>query len=226
MTEDDDDSADTEGAPREKLIGAKQDWAREGRLLTGRHGHPARDRLPPGQRLVTDWPVLDLGVTPKADLEKWRLRIDGAVENRIIWDWAAFQGQPQTRLTTDIHCVTGWSRYDNVWEGVAARHILDLVRPQAGASHCVFYSRDGYTTNVRLDRFADDDVLLAHSWEGRPLSQGHGGPVRIVMPKWYLWKSAKWLRRIEITTEDRPGYWEMRGYHNDGDPWKEERYSD
>lgn len=216
------------GAPgrREKLIVSKQAWAREGRLLTGKAGDRTRDRLPPGQRLVRDWPVLDLGVTPKRDLEKWRLRIDGAVANRVIWDWAAYQQQPRIRITTDIHCVTGWSRYDNAWEGVSAARILDLVQPHAEATHCIFYSRDGYTTNVRLDRFADDDVLLAHSWEGKPLSQGHGGPVRVVMPKWYLWKSAKWLRRIRFATEDEPGYWEIRGYHNDGDPWKEERYSD
>lgn len=226
MADDDPADAGKGKQSREKLIEAKQGWARDGRLLTGRHGDPARDRLPPGQRLVKDWPVLDLGVTPKHDLAKWRLRIDGAVENRVIWDWAAFQAQPQTRIVSDIHCVTGWSRYDNAWDGVSARQILELVRPLAEARHCIFYSRDGYTTNVRLERFADDDVLLAHAWEGKPLSEGHGGPVRVVMPKWYLWKSAKWLRRIELTTEDRPGYWEVRGYHNEADPWKEERYSD
>ena len=221
----DDNVADT-NRDREKLIVTKQAWAREGRLLTGKSGDPTRDRLPPGQRLVKDWPVLDLGALPKRDLEKWRLRIDGAVENRIIWDWEDFQQQPQTKYKSDIHCVTGWSRYDNRWEGVSADHILALVRPRPEARHCIFYSRDGYTTNVRLDRFADDDVLLAQKWEGKPLSQAHGGPVRVVMPKWYLWKSAKWLRRIEFTVEDHPGYWEIRGYHNEGDPWKEERYSD
>jgi DMSO/TMAO reductase YedYZ molybdopterin-dependent catalytic subunit len=210
----------------EKLIGTKQKWASEGRLLTGETGDPTRDRLPPGQRLVKDWPVLDLGVTPKLDFEKWRLRIDGAVENRIIWNWSDFEAQPQVRLISDIHCVTGWSRYDNRWDGVSAAQILSLAQPKPSAKHCIFYSRDGYTTNVRLDRFADADVLLAHSWNGAALSPGHGGPVRVVMPKWYLWKSAKWLRRIEFTEEDRPGYWEVRGYHNDGDPWKEERYSD
>ncbi len=217
---------DDSGKPRDKLIVRKQEWAREGRLLTGTEGDPVRDRLPPGQRLVKDWPVLDLGVTPKRDLEKWRLRIDGAVENRAIWEWDTFLAQPQVQSTSDIHCVTGWSRYDNRWEGVSAAHILDCVRPLPTVRHCVFYSRDGYTTNVRLDRFAEGDVLLAHSWEGAPLSEGHGGPVRVVMPRWYLWKSAKWLRRIEFTEDDRPGYWEVRGYHNDGDPWKEERYSD
>jgi len=127
--------------------------------------------------------VLDLGALPKRDLEKWRLRIDGAVENRIIWDWPAYQQQNQSRITTDIHCVTGWSRYDNDWQGVSAAHNFKLVKPHQDACHCTFYCRDGYTTNVRLDRFA---VLLAHSWRGKPLSQAHGDPVRIVMLKWYL----------------------------------------
>jgi DMSO/TMAO reductase YedYZ molybdopterin-dependent catalytic subunit len=176
--------------------------------------------------VVKDWPVLDLGVTPKPDIENWRLRIDGAVENRVIWSWSDFLAQPQKTLVSDIHCVTGWSRFENAWEGVAAAHILSLVRPLPTARHCVFYSRDGYTTNVRLDRFAEADVILAHGWEGAPLSPAHGGPVRVIMPRWYFWKSAKWLRRIEFTADDRPGYWEVRGYHNDGDPWKEERYSD
>ncbi|MPY71447.1 MAG: molybdopterin-dependent oxidoreductase [Alphaproteobacteria bacterium] len=221
MTEGD----DTAPKDREKLIRAKEQWARDGRLLTGRPGDPARDRLPPGQRLVTDWPVLDLGVTPRPDPEKWRLRVDGLVERALILDWQEFLGLPQTHLTTDIHCVTGWSRFDNAWEGVTARAILEAVRPKADARHCIFYSRDGYTTNVRLDRFAGEDVLLAHRWNGEALTAEHGGPVRVVMPRWYFWKSAKWLRRIEISAVDRPGYWEERGYHNDGDPWTEERYS-
>lgn len=210
---------------REKLIRAKERWARDGRLLTGETGDPARDRLPPGQRLVTDWPVLDLGVTPKFDPEKWRLRVDGLVERPLIVDWSGFLALPQRRIVTDIHCVTGWSRFDNAWEGVAALDILEAVRPKADARHCVFYGRDGYTTNVRLDRFAEEDVLLAHRWNGEMLSAAHGGPLRVVIPRWYFWKSAKWLRRIEICATDRPGYWEERGYHNDGDPWTEERYS-
>jgi DMSO/TMAO reductase YedYZ molybdopterin-dependent catalytic subunit len=220
-----DDTDGEDAKNRDKLIRTKEQWARDGRLLTGTQGDPARDRLPPGQRVVTDWPVLDLGVTPKIDFEKWRLRVDGLVERPLILDWQGFMDLPQTRMTTDIHCVTGWSRFDNAWEGVTARSILDAVAPKADAAHCVFYSRDGYTTNVRLDRFAGEDVLLAHRWNGDPLSAEHGGPVRIVIPRWYFWKSAKWLRRIEISAVDRPGYWEERGYHNEGDPWTEERYS-
>ncbi|MBK17413.1 MAG: sulfite oxidase-like oxidoreductase [Rhodospirillaceae bacterium] len=222
----DDIKSDASGAIRGKLIAKKQQWAKDGRLLTGNTGDKDRDRLPPGQRIVKDWPVLDLGVTPKIDLEKWRLRIDGAVQNRIIWDWEDFLSQPQTEIVSDIHCVTGWSRFDNRWVGVPAAHILSLVQPSPDATHCIFYSRDGYATNVQLDRFAAGNVLLAFKWNGDVLSAPHGGPVRVLMPDWYFWKSAKWLRRIEFSTEDKPGYWEIRGYHNDGDPWKEERYSD
>lgn len=211
---------------RNKLIAAKAQWARDGRLLTGETAEPARARLPPGQRLVKDWPVLDLGVTPGADLGKWRLRIDGLVENAVTWTWADFLAQPQTRITSDIHCVTGWSRFGNGWEGVSAAHILSLACPQASARHVLFHSRDGYTTNVRLDRFAGGDVLIAHGWEGASLTPEHGGPARVVMPRWYFWKSAKWVRRIEFVAGDRPGFWEERGYHNEGDPWREERYGD
>jgi DMSO/TMAO reductase YedYZ molybdopterin-dependent catalytic subunit len=222
------DESDDEltGKRRDKLIEKKQEWARDGRLLTGKPGDKERDRLPPGQRIVKDWPVLDLGVTPKLDLEKWRLRIDGAVESRVIWNWNDFLSQPHLEVTSDIHCVTGWSRYDNRWVGVSASHILSLVKPSPQAKYCVFYSRDGYTTNVSLERFAEDNVMLAFKWNGDVLSAAHGGPVRILMPDWYFWKSAKWLRRIEFSEDDKPGYWEIRGYHNQGDPWKEERYDD
>ena len=222
------DESDDEltGKRRDKLIEKKQEWARDGRLLTGKPGDKERDRLPPGQRIVKDWPVLDLGVTPKLDLEKWRLRIDGVVESRVIWNWNDFLSQPHLKVTSDIHCVTGWSRYDNRWVGVSASHILSLVKPSSQAKYCIFYSRDGYTTNVSLERFAEDNVMLAFKWNGDVLSAAHGGPVRILMPDWYFWKSAKWLRRIEFSEDDKPGYWEIRGYHNEGDPWKEERYSD
>ncbi|MEW5729810.1 MAG: molybdopterin-dependent oxidoreductase, partial [Pseudomonadota bacterium] len=146
------------------------------------------------------------------------------VEAPLTWSWEDFRAQPQVELVTDIHCVTTWSRYDNAWTGVSARHLLDQVKPRAGAAFVMFRSYDGYTTNVPLSRFADDDVLLAHSWQGEPLTREHGGPVRVVIPKLYLWKSAKWLRAITFMDKDSPGYWELRGYHDEGDPWKEERY--
>jgi DMSO/TMAO reductase YedYZ molybdopterin-dependent catalytic subunit len=225
-----DDEGDSDGITRsgrikEKLIEAKQDWAREGRLLTGTAADPARDRLPPGQTLVKDWPVLDLGIQPNVPLESFRLDLDGALENRVSLSLADFMALPQVESVSDIHCVTQWSRYDNRWKGVAARTLLDLVRPMPEARHVVFHSHDGYTTNVRLDQFDQPDVFLVHEWEGKPISRQHGGPVRVLMPRLYLWKSAKWVRRIQFTISDRPGFWEVRGYHNNGDPWTEERYA-
>lgn len=209
---------------REKLVESKQRWAREGRLLTGAHADPAQ-RLPPGQREVRNWPVLDLGVQPDVPTDAWTLAVDGLVEAPVAWSWADFRAQPQVESVSDIHCVTAWSRYDNRWTGVSVLHLLDVVRPLPEARHVILHSHDGYDANVPFERFADDDVLLAHSWQGEPLTREHGGPVRLILPKLYFWKSAKWLKRIEFSAEDRPGFWELRGYHNDGDPWREERYS-
>lgn len=208
-----------------KLTTTKQRWAREGKFLTGRVTRPEEDRLPPGQHLVRDWPVLDLGVQPRIPLERWRLDVDGAVETPVSWDWETFKAQKQTQEVTDIHCVTTWSRYDNRWEGVATRDLLDIVMPKMEATHVMLYSHDGYTTNLALEDFAAEDALVVHSWEGQPLAREHGGPVRLVVPHLYFWKSAKWLKRIEFRTADKRGFWEENGYHNHADPWKEERYS-
>jgi DMSO/TMAO reductase YedYZ molybdopterin-dependent catalytic subunit len=187
-------------------------------------GRPSAHRLPPGQREVRNWPVLDLGVQPPVGRDNWKLNIDGLVENPVIWDWEAFMAQPQVEMVSDIHCVTAWSRYDNHWAGVSAGHVLGLVKPPPEARYIVFHSYDGYSTNVTREMFDAPDVLLAHSWEGELLERRHGGPVRVVIPKRYFWKSAKWLSRIEFRAEDKPGFWELRGYHNEGDPWREERY--
>jgi DMSO/TMAO reductase YedYZ molybdopterin-dependent catalytic subunit len=209
---------------RPKLVAAKERWAREGRLLTG--GRGARDeRLPPGQHLVRDWPVLDLGILPEVEAKDWRLRVDGLVENKLDWSWDEFSAQPPFRDVSDIHCVTAWSRFDNRWDGVSAKHILALAKPKPEARFVVFHSYDDYTTNLPLADFDDDDVLIAHSWQGKPLPREHGGPVRAIVPKLYFWKSAKWVRRIEFIARDRPGFWEGHGYHDRGDPWQEERYS-
>ncbi len=213
------------GKIKEKLIRTKEAWAREGRLLTGTAADPEHDRLPPGQRLVTDWPVLDMGYQPTIPDHLWRLTIDGHVERPVTWKWAEFLAQQQTELMTDIHCVTQWSRYDNVWKGVSVADLLALVVPKASAAHVIFHSYDGYTTNVALDVFAAPEVMLAHSWQGQPITKEHGGPVRIVIPRYYFWKSAKWIKRIEFSDVDKPGFWEVRGYHNVGDPWLEQRYS-
>jgi DMSO/TMAO reductase YedYZ molybdopterin-dependent catalytic subunit len=221
----DEDGFDGTGQIKDKLIRTKEAWAREGRLLTGTEGDPERDRLPPGQREVKDWPVLDMGFQPTIPLHLWRLTIDGLVENPVMWKWDDFGAQPQVDLITDIHCVTQWSRYDNRWKGVSSAHVLGLVKPLPEARYVIFHSYDGYTTNVALDVFAAPDVLVAHSWEGELLTKEHGGPVRIMIPRFYFWKSAKWVKRIEFSAEDKPGFWEVRGYHNIADPWKEERYS-
>jgi DMSO/TMAO reductase YedYZ molybdopterin-dependent catalytic subunit len=225
MTDEADTGAAETGAPT-KLTKTKQRWAQEGRFLTGHTARSEAERLPPGQHLVKDWPVLDLGMHPDVPTSRWRLEVFGAVERPMIWDWAGFQALPQSRAVSDIHCVTTWSRYDNAWDGVLTRDLLRAVTPKPDARFVVLQSYDGYTTNLSLDDFAAEDALLAHNWQGSPLAQVHGGPLRLVVPRLYFWKSAKWLQRIEFRTEDRPGFWEVRGYHNRGDPWNEQRYSD
>lgn len=217
---------DSEVPPESKLTRSKQDWARKGKFLTGKIVRPEDQRLPPGQHLTRDWPVLDLGLTPEIPRERWRLDVYGAVETPLYWDFPAFLAQQQTQFVSDIHCVTTWSRYDNQWEGLATRDLLAACRPRDEANHVVLHSSDGYTTNLALDDFAAADALLAHSWSGAPLTTEHGGPVRIVVPHLYFWKSAKWLKAIEFVEADKPGYWEVRGYHNRGDPWAEQRYSE
>jgi len=212
------------GQIRQKLVDSKERWAREGRLLTGRESRPDIERLPPGQREVKTWPVLDLGMQPDVPTSRWRLVVDGLVEEPLELDWAAFMALPQAELVTDIHCVTAWTRYDNRWTGVATRDLLALARPRPEARYVVCHGHDGYTTNLPLSKFAAEDALIVHSWEGKPLTREHGGPARVVVPQLYFWKSAKWVSRIELLAEDRPGFWEVRGYHNVGDPWREERY--
>ena len=223
MSEDQDETPQVPQS-RQKLVESKTRWARDGRLLTGAVDEGRHSRLPPGQRQVTDWPILDLGIQPAVATDRWRLVVDGLVARPLAWDWATFQAQPQARALSDIHCVTAWSRFDNCWEGVAARHILDLVQPLPAARFVVFHSHDDYTTNLPLADFDAEDALLAHAWDGNPLPREHGGPVRVVIPKLYFWKSAKWVRRIEFLAADRRGFWEERGYHDRGDPWTEQRY--
>jgi DMSO/TMAO reductase YedYZ molybdopterin-dependent catalytic subunit len=215
----------SDGPPKTKLTRTKRRWAEEGRFLTGRPARPESERLPPGQHLVRDWPVLDLGEQPEIARDDWRLTIDGAVEHPAMWTWEAFLSQPQTESVSDIHCVTTWSRYDNRWTGMATRDLLDAVVPRPEARFVMLHSYDEYTTNLTLEDFATSDALLAHSWEGAPLTREHGGPVRLIVPHLYFWKSAKWLQRIEFRARDERGLWEANGYHNRGDPWQEQRYS-
>lgn len=217
--------SDDNEPPDSKLTRTKEKWAREGRFLTGKITRPEDQRLPPGQHLTKDWPVLDLGVMPPVSRERWRLDVYGAIETPVFWTFAEFAAQKQAKFTSDIHCVTTWSRYDNEWEGLATRELLAACQPREDARFVTLHSYDGYTTNLSLDDFAAEDALLAHSWSGQPLTEEHGGPVRLVVPHLYFWKSAKWLQAIEFLTEDAPGFWEVRGYHNRGDPWAEQRYS-
>ena len=208
-----------------KLTRSKQRWASEGKFLTGRIARQESERLPPGQHLVKNWPVLDLGRQPDIGLHRWKLAIDGLVERPLTLDWDGFVALPQEERVNDIHCVTTWSRYDNRWKGVATRTLLDLVDPREEAVAVMLHGYDGYTTNLPLADFAAQDALLVREWEGKPLTREHGGPVRLVVPHLYFWKSAKWISRIELIGRDKPGFWEVNGYHMRGYPWGEERYS-
>jgi DMSO/TMAO reductase YedYZ molybdopterin-dependent catalytic subunit len=216
----------TDESPETKLTLSKRRWAEQGKFLTGKISRPDTDRLPPGQHLVTNWPVLDLGQQPLIAASEWTLQIVGGVENPVKLDWDAFHRLPQSRKLSDIHCVTTWSRYDNRWQGVSTHDLLDLVMPRPDVNFVMLTSYDGYTTNLPLADFASEDGILATAWEGQPLTRDHGGPMRLVIPHLYFWKSAKWLRRIEFLIGDQAGFWEKNGYHMLGDPWREQRYSD
>lgn len=181
-------------------------------------------RIPQGQSRVTDFPVLDMGIRPALDKATWTLRLFGLVADELSFDWATFSALPQTTVQSDMHCVTRWSQLDMDWQGVATRELVLRCAPMASAQFVSIHGFDGYTTNLPLDALLDDDVLIAHCVFGEPLSQEHGWPARMVVPKRYAWKGTKWISAIEFHEKDRPGFWEMRGYHNDADPWKEERF--
>jgi DMSO/TMAO reductase YedYZ molybdopterin-dependent catalytic subunit len=183
-------------------------------------------RLPPGQVLTDKWPVLHHGAVPKVDLTRWDLKVEGLVERPQTLGWEAFQALPRVQVRSDIHCVTRWSRYDNLWEGVSIGEVLRRAGIAPGARFAIVHAEHGYTTNLPLRELDQDDVLLADRHDGAPLSPEHGWPLRLVVPRRYFWKSAKWVRRIELAGEDAPGFWERNGYHNDADPWREERFSD
>jgi len=183
-----------------------------------------RVRLPPGQYLTKKWPVLSYESTPRFDPAKYQFRVWGEVENPFELTWDELQALPRTTLTADFHCVTTWSRYDNAWEGVHIRDIIQRAKPTAKAQFVVAHSWTGYTTNMPYADFNDDDVMIVFNHDGAPLTAEHGGPVRLIVPKLYAYKSAKWLSGLEFLTADKPGFWEIRGYSNSADPWKEERY--
>jgi DMSO/TMAO reductase YedYZ molybdopterin-dependent catalytic subunit len=181
-------------------------------------------RLPPGQYLARDFPVLHVGSPPHFDPQTWRFRVFGAVQDPLEFTWEQFTSLPTKAVATDIHCVTRWSKFDTHWEGVPFSEIVRRATPKPSARFIVSHAANGYAANVPLGVANDDDVLLAYRYEGTPLEPIHGGPMRMFIPKRYFWKSTKWCDGIEFLTEDRPGFWEVRGYNNDADPWKEERY--
>jgi DMSO/TMAO reductase YedYZ molybdopterin-dependent catalytic subunit len=183
-------------------------------------------RLPPGQVLTQKWPVLTYGETPRADLKTWTFRCFGLVEKELSWTWKEFLELPRVEVTSDIHCVTRWSRYDNRWEGVAVREILRRLSVKPEAASVMAHTQEGYTTNIPLADLNAEGALLAIKHDGQDLPREHGGPCRLVVPKLYFWKSAKWIRAFEFLDVDAPGFWEVNGYHLHADPWKEERYSD
>jgi len=183
------------------------------------------NRLPPGQYLVTSFPVLSYGPTPRFNREKWDFRIIGLVEAPLKLSFEQVRQLPFSAQTSDFHCVTTWSRYDNRWGGIKIIDLMKLVQLKPDAKYVFIHCDGGYTTNLPLEEFLDDDVMLAYQHDGRDLSPEHGWPLRLVVPKLYGWKSAKWVRAIEFCINDRRGFWEVRGYHSHGDPWAQERYS-
>ena len=181
-------------------------------------------RLPPGQYLTEKWPVLHAGSVPDTDLATWDFRVFGEVENPITLSWEELTALPKAENVQDIHCVTRWSRFDARFGGVHWREVAELVRPKPSARFVVAHAEQGFTSNVPLEFLEDDNALLATEADVEPLTPEHGWPLRLVIPGKYFWKSAKWLRAIELRATDEPGFWERYGYHNDADPWREERY--
>ena len=183
------------------------------------------ERLPPNQARTRKWPVLDAHGPPQIDLGAWSLGVSGLVKFDLTFDGKQFRELPRVKVFADMHCVTRWSRLGNVWEGVAATEILTRAEALPEARFVVVHGYDdGFTTNLPLEAFASEDVLLADTHDGQPISLEHGGPLRLVVPRLYAWKSAKWVKRVELVSEDEPGFWERAGYHDVGDPWKEERF--
>ena len=179
-------------------------------------------RVPPGQYVTSDFPVLSAGPTPHRALDEWTLSITGEVDEDRGWTWEEFHALPSEEFTVDIHCVTKWSKLDTMWRGVSLDTLLDNV--QTSAKHVIQYSDGGYTTNVPLEDVTGGKAWIAYEYGGEPLEAEHGGPARMVVPHLYFWKSAKWIRGLRLQTEDEPGFWETNGYNNYGDPWKEQRY--
>jgi DMSO/TMAO reductase YedYZ molybdopterin-dependent catalytic subunit len=192
----------------------------------GFRGRPRHDvdptRVPPGQYVVQDFPVLSAGPTPRVDTGSWSFRIDGQVDEALTWTWDELMALEQETFTVDIHCVTKWTKLGTTWTGVSIDTLLDGVDTEA--EHVVAWCDGDYTTNIPLEDVTGGRAWLAHTFEGEPLEPEHGGPIRLLVPHLYFWKSAKWVRGLSLTIDDQPGFWEQAGYHNYGDPWREQRY--
>ena len=183
-----------------------------------------QNRVPPGQSVTDGWPILHYGGVPRIEESLWRFRIFGLVEKERNLNFDEFMALPRVKVFSDVHCVTTWSRLNNLWEGVSASYLKDLVKISPEASFAIIHASGGFTTNLSLEDFFQEDVLFVIKHDGKTITPDHGYPVRLVVPRLYFWKSAKWVDGVEFTKEDRPGFWESHGYHNHGDPWTEERY--
>ena len=182
------------------------------------------NRTPPGQKLTDKFPVLTYGDIPHIPLSEWTFTIDGLVNNKISYNWDEMMSREQTTLTKDFHCVTQWSRLDNLWEGIRLKDLVKEHNIKSNAKYVLIYSYGGYTTNLLSEVLLEDDVLLAHKHDGNPLTPEHGGPMRLIVPRLYAWKSAKWIKGINFIETEELGFWENLGYHSYGDPWQEQRF--
>jgi DMSO/TMAO reductase YedYZ molybdopterin-dependent catalytic subunit len=195
-------------------------------ISRGFRGRPRHEvdpaRVPPGQYVVNDFPVLSAGPTPRTQLDEWSFTLDGAVDRAVSWPWAEFVKLPSETFTVDIHCVTKWSKLDTSWTGVSVDSLLEGIETEARFVSA--WCDGGYTTNLPLEDLTGGRAWVVHEYAGEPLEPEHGGPARLLVPHLYFWKSAKWVRGLTLTVEDEPGFWETAGYHNRGDPWQEQRY--
>jgi DMSO/TMAO reductase YedYZ molybdopterin-dependent catalytic subunit len=182
------------------------------------------DRLPPGQYITEDFPVLSAGPTPRIQLVDWSFSVEGLVKDKVLWNWDDFIKLPSQTFVVDISCVTKWTKLDMSWEGVSVDTLLEHVQLDQKAQYATAFSHEGYTTNLPIADIINGQAFVAYKYAGKPLAPEHGGPARLVVPHLYFWKSAKWVAGLRFSEKDKPGFWESAGYHNRGDPWKEERY--
>jgi DMSO/TMAO reductase YedYZ molybdopterin-dependent catalytic subunit len=200
----------------------KKQFARDKKRF--RSTGPADPRRPKGQSVTKDFPVLDLGSQPTVTPDDWEVQITGEIPKPMVLNWQTLDQFPFVHLKSDIHCVTGWSRYDNLWKGVRPKWIVEHAKPIEAVTHVLARSYDGYSTIIPMQAFLGEQSLIATHWNDEPLTREHGGPVRLVIPSLYFWKSLKWLHTLTFVTKYQHGYWEALGYHPEGDPWKEQRY--